>query len=179
MAEIKRASELDPLSLIIGTTLTYAYFAEGDVNSSVAQCQRVIDLDPNFPRAHEYLGLAYLRQGRHSEAIGELQKAVTLSQERRQLRDLGYGYAASGKRAEALAILKELEGKYEAHEAIGQDLAAVYAGLGEKDQAFAWLEKDFQTRSGLLAWIGWAIPFDSLHSDPRSADVLRRMGIPR
>jgi tetratricopeptide (TPR) repeat protein len=179
MAEIKRASELDPLSLIIGTTLTYAYFAEGDVNSSVAQCQRVIDLDPNFPRAHEYLGLAYLRQGRHSEAIGELQKAVTLSQERRQLRDLGYGYAASGKRAEALAILKELEGKYEAHEAIGQDLAAVYAGLGEKDQAFAWLEKDFQTRSGLLAWIRWAIPFDSLHSDPRSADVLRRMGIPR
>jgi TolB-like protein/Tfp pilus assembly protein PilF len=179
MAEIKCASELDPLSLIIGTTLTYAYFAEGDVNSSVAQCQRVIDLDPNFPRAHEYLGLAYLRQGRHSEAIGELQKAVTLSQERRQLRDLGYGYAASGKRAEALAILKELEGKYEAHEAIGQDLAAVYAGLGEKDQAFAWLEKDFQTRSGLLAWIRWAIPFDSLHSDPRSADVLRRMGIPR
>jgi TolB-like protein/Tfp pilus assembly protein PilF len=179
MAEIKRASELDPLSLIIGTTLTYAYFAEGDVNSSVAQCRRVIDLDPNFPRAHEYLGLAYLRQGRHSEAIGELQKAVTLSQERRQLRDLGYGYAASGKRAEALAILKELEGKYETHEAIGQDLAAVYAGLGEKDQAFAWLEKDFQTRSGLLAWIRWAIPFDSLHSDPRSADVLRRMGIPR
>jgi hypothetical protein len=55
----------------------------------------------------------------------------------------------------------------------------VYAGLGEKDQAFAWLEKDFQARSGLLAWIRWAIPFDSLHSDPRSADVLRRMGIPQ
>jgi TolB-like protein/lipopolysaccharide biosynthesis regulator YciM len=178
MAEIKRAHELDPLSLVIGTTLTYAYIAKGDVNSSIAQCKRVIDLDPNFPRAHEYLGLAYLKQGRHSEAIAELQKAVELSgRERRPLRDLGYGYAISGRRAEALAALKELEGKYEKHEAIGQDLAAVYAGLGEKDQAFAWLEKDFQARSGLLAWIRWTPPFDSLRSDPRCADLLRRMGL--
>jgi TolB-like protein/lipoprotein NlpI len=180
MAEIKRAHELDPLSLIIGTTLTYAYFAEGEVNSSIAQCKRVIDLDPNFPRAHEYLGLAYLKQGRHSEAIAELQKAVELSgRERRPLRELGYGYGISGKRAEALAVLKELEGRYEKHEAIGQDLAAVYAGLGEKDQAFAWLEKDFQTRSGLLAWTRWTPAFESLRSDPRSADLLRRMGLQR
>jgi TolB-like protein/Flp pilus assembly protein TadD len=179
MAEIKSAHELDPLSLIIGTTLTYAYLAEGDANSSVAQCKRVIDFDPNFSRAHEYLGLAYLKQERHSEAIGELQKAVELSRERRQLRDLGYGYAISGKRTEALNLLKELEGKYEKHQAIGQDLAAVYAGLGEKDQAFAWLEKDFQARSGPLAWIRWIAPFDLLRSDARHADLLRRMGIPR
>jgi TolB-like protein/tetratricopeptide (TPR) repeat protein len=176
MAEIKRAHELDPLSLIIGTTLNYAYFAEGDVNSSIAQCQRVIDLDPNFPRAHEYLGLGYLTQGRYSEAIVELQKAVELSgRDRRPLRDLGYGYAASGKRAEALTVLKEIEGNYEKHKAIGQDFAAVYAGLGEKDQAFAWLEKDFQARSGLLAWSRWTPPFDSLRGDPRFADLLRRM----
>jgi TolB-like protein/Tfp pilus assembly protein PilF/class 3 adenylate cyclase len=178
MTEIKRAHELDPLSAVIGTTLTYAYTAKGDVNASVAQCKAVIDLDPNYPRAHEYLGLGYLKQGHHSEAIAELQKAVELSGgDRRPLRDLGYGYAFSGRRAEALAVLKELEGKYEQHEAIGQDFAAVYAGLGEKDQAFAWLEKDFQARSGLLAWIRWAPPFDSLRSDPRCADLLRRMGL--
>jgi len=176
MAEIKRAHELDPLSLVIGTTLTYAYFVEGDVNSSIAQGKRVIDLDPNFPRAHEYLGLAYLKQGRHSEAIAELEKAVELSG-REPLRDLGYGYAISGGRAEALAVLRELEGKYEKHEAIGQDLAAVYAGLGEKDQAFAWLEKDFQARSGLLARIRWIPPFESLRSDPRYADLVRRIGL--
>jgi TolB-like protein/Flp pilus assembly protein TadD len=173
MAEIKRAHELDPLSLVIGTTLTYAYFVEGDVNSSIAQGKRVIDLDPNFPRAHEYLGLAYLKQGRHSEAIAELEKAVELSG-REPLRDLGYGYAISGGRAEALAVLRELEGKYEKHEAIGQDLAA---GLGEKDQAFAWLQKDFQARSGLLARIRWIPPFESLRSDPRYADLVRRMGL--
>jgi hypothetical protein len=79
--------------------------------------------------------------------------------------------------AEALAVLKELEGKYEKHEAIGQDLAAVYAGLRENDQAFAWLEKDFQARSGLLAWERWTPPFEPLRSDPRYADLLRRMGL--
>jgi tetratricopeptide (TPR) repeat protein len=85
--------------------------------------QGVIDLDPNFPRAHEYLGLGYLTQGRYSEAIVELQKAVELSgRDRRPLRDLGYGYAASGKRAEALTVLKEFEGNYEKHKAIGTRL---------------------------------------------------------
>jgi TolB-like protein/Tfp pilus assembly protein PilF len=178
MAEIKRAHELDPLSLIIGTTLNYAYFAKGDVASSIAQCKRVIDLDPSFPRAHEYLGLGYLAQGRYPEAIVEIHKAVELSgRDRRPLRDLGYGYAVSGKRAEALTVLKEIEGNYEKHKAIGQDFAAVYAGLREKDQAFAWLEKDFQARSGLLAWSRWTPPFDSLRSDPRFADLLRRMGL--
>jgi TolB-like protein/Flp pilus assembly protein TadD len=178
MTEIKRAHELDPLSAVIGTSLTYAYFAKGDVNGSIAECKRVIELDPNYPRAHEYLGLGYLKQGRHAEAIAELQKAVELSaRERRPLRDLGYGFAVSGKRAEALAVLKELEGKYEKHEAIAQDLAAVCAGLGEKDQAFAWLEKDFQARSGLLAWIRWTPPFESLRDDPRYADLLRRIGL--
>jgi tetratricopeptide (TPR) repeat protein len=178
MTEIRHAHELDPLSAVIGTTLTYAWFAQGDVNASIAQCKEVIDLDPDYPRAHEYLGLGYLKQGRYPEAIAELEKAVELSgRERRPLRDLGYGYAISGKRAEALAVLKELEAKYEKKEALAQDFAAVYTGLGEKDQAFAWLEKDFQTRSGLLAWIRWAPPFESLRSDPRCADLLRRMGL--
>jgi Flp pilus assembly protein TadD len=108
----------------------------------------------------------------------EIHKAVELSgRDRRPLRDLGYGYAVSGKRAEALTVLKEIEGNYEKHKAIGQDFAAVYAGLGEKDQAFAWLEKDFQARSGLLAWSRWTPPFASLRGDARFADLLRRMGL--
>ncbi len=178
MAEIKKAFRIDPNSPVIGTTLTYAYFAKGDLDGAIAQCKLVIDLDPNYPRAHEYLGLGYLKQGHHPEAITEFLKAVELSgRERRPLRDLGYGYAVSGKRAEALAVLKELDDKYKKHEALAQDFAAVYAGLGENDQAFAWLEKDFLAHGGLLAWIRWAPPFDSIRTDPRCADLLRRMGL--
>jgi serine/threonine-protein kinase len=178
VTECRRAQELEPLLLINGVGLAQAYLAEGEVSPSIEQSKRVIDLDPNFPREHEELGLAYLKQGRYSEAIVQFQNAVELSgRERRPLRDLGYGYAVSGTRAEGLAILKELEGKYEKHEAIGQDLAAVYAGLGEKDQAFAWLEKDFQARSGQLPRIRWESPYESLRSDQRYADLLRRMGL--
>ncbi len=178
LAETKRAQQLDPLSLIIGQNLAMAYFSQGDVNSSVEQSRRVIDLDPGFPRGHWALGLGYLKQGRYSEAIAELQKAVQLSGgERQLLGHLGYAYAISGKGADALAILKEVQGKYQKHEALAQDVAAIYSGLGDKDQAFAWLEKDFEARSGQLARIRWEPPFESLRSDPRFADLLRRMGL--
>jgi TolB-like protein/Tfp pilus assembly protein PilF len=178
LAEIKRAHQLDPVSSAIGTTLSYAYYSKDDVNAAIAQCRAVIELDPNYPRSHEYLGLGYLKKGLQAESIAEFQKAVELSgRERRPLRDLGYGYAIAGKQAEALSVLNELEQKYEQHEAIGQDLAAVYAGLGEKDQAFAWLEKDFRGRSGLLAWIRWTPAFESLRDDPRYRDLLLRMGL--
>ena len=176
VTEGRRAQELDPLSPIHGANLSQAYLAQGDVDSSIEQSKKIIDLDPNFPRGHEQLGLAYLRQQHYPEALVESQKAVELSgRARRSLSFLGYGYAISGKRAEALAVLKELEGKYEKREAIGEDLAAVYAGLGEKDQAFVWLERDVQARSGLVARSRWEPPFESLRSDPRYADLLRRM----
>jgi serine/threonine-protein kinase len=179
LTEARRAQELDPLSLVIGQNVAQAYLARADVNSSIEQARKVIDLDPRYSRGHSQLGLAYLKQGNYSEAIVELQKAVDLPSERDRFSSasLGYAYGVTGRRAEALAILKELEAKYERHEVLGQDLAAVYAGLGDKDQAFAWLEKDFQARSGLLARTRWQLPFESLRSDPRFADLLRRMGL--
>jgi eukaryotic-like serine/threonine-protein kinase len=180
LTEAKRAQELDPLSLIIGQLVSHEYLTRGDVNSSMEQARKLIDLDPGYPRGHQLLGITYLKQGNYSEALAELRKAVDLSErDRFAFASLGYGYAVSGRRAEALSILKELEAKYERHEALGQDLAAVYAGLGDKEQAFRWLEKDFQARSGLLARIRWQVPFESLRSDPRYADLLRRMGLPQ
>jgi serine/threonine-protein kinase len=176
--EAKRAYELDPLSLIIGSRLATNYLLEGDVNASIAQCKRAIDLDPSFPRAHTLLGFAYLKQGNYAEALTELQKGNELTGRARfGLSSLGYGYAVAGKRTEALAILREIQEKYDKHEALGLDMAAVYAGLGDKDQAFAWLENDFQARTGLLSRVRWESPFDSLHSDPRFKNLLRRMGL--
>jgi hypothetical protein len=91
--------------------------------------------------------------------------------------DLGHGYAVSGNRSQALAMIKVLEGKYSQQEARGSDLAAVYVGLGETGLAFAWLEKDFQARSGNLPETRWLPPFESLRSDARYVDLLRRMGL--
>jgi len=178
LREVRRAQELDPLSLVIGSNVAQAYLVRGDLNSSMEQSRKTIDLDPSYPRGHQQLGFGYLKQGNHSEAIAELRKAVDLSAgDRYAVASLGYGYAAAGRRAEALAILKELGEKYGRHEALGQDLAAVYAGLGDKDQAFAWLEKDFQAHSGNLSRTRWQLPFESLRSDLRYADLLRRMGL--
>ena len=180
LIEAKRAQEVDPISAIISNNLAASYLANGDVNASIDQCKKVLDLYPTFPRAHDILALAYLKQGHFSEAIAELQKALDLSANDRQiLRDLGYSYAISGKRTEALVILKRIEANYEKHEAYGQDVAAVYLGLGEKDQAFSWIEKDFQARNSRLARIRYWEPFESIRSDPRLADLLRRMAIPQ
>jgi hypothetical protein len=93
------------------------------------------------------------------------------------LGSLGYCYAVTGKRAEARQLLQELEAKYVRRESLGQHVAEVYVGLGEKDQAFRWLEKDFVQRSGRLPHFIWRFTFDDLRSDPRYMDLVRRMGL--
>src|SRR5258705_10062182 len=179
LREINRAQELDPLSSVIGQNVAEIYLLKNDLNSAIAQCQRVIELDPNFPGAHEELGFAYLKQRRYEEAIAEFQKTVELcGGASRYQGHLGYCYAVTGKRAEAQAILKELEVKYARREAVGQYLADVYAGLGDKDQAFTWLEKDFERRSGIrLPFSKWWFTFEGLRSDPRFTDLMHRIGL--
>ena len=76
------------------------------------------------------------------------------------------------------AIAKELEEKYARKKSNGSNVAGAYVGLGEKDKAFEWLEKDFQTRDGYLVTIRWTIPFEPLRDDPRFKDLLIRMGLP-
>jgi tetratricopeptide (TPR) repeat protein len=181
LREIKRAQELDPLSPVIGANVAYVFVLKNDPNSAVEQCKRVIELDPNAPLIHELLGIAYLKQQRYEEATAEFEKAVELSKraESRYLSSLGYCYAVTGRHAESLAILKELEEKYNKHDASGRQLAGVYAGLGDKDQAFAWLERDFERRSLSLPEITWRFAFEDLRADPRYADLARRMGLPQ
>jgi serine/threonine protein kinase/tetratricopeptide (TPR) repeat protein len=178
MVELKRAQQLDPLSLIISTDLEELHLTLGDLNSALEQCQKTIQLDPYYPSGHEDLGSVYLKQGREAEAITEFQRAVELSgRSSDMLSSLGAGYAIVGKSAKALAVVKELEEKYAKHEAIGQNLARVYANLGDKNQAFAWLEKDFQARSGVLGRIRALTELEPLRSDPRFADLRRRTGL--
>ena len=176
--EGKQAQKLDPLSPAISVNVAIAYLLKNDPDSAIEQCQRVIDLDPSFPHAHDVLGFAYLKQRRYEEAIAEFQQAVELSRRAPLiLSHLGYCYAVTGRPAEALAVLKGLDESYARREATGQHLAGVYAGLGDRDQAFAWLERDFQQRSGRLPEITYWFSFEELRSDPRYADLFRRMGL--
>jgi TolB-like protein/lipoprotein NlpI len=179
-AMIRRAQELDPLSGVIGVNVSRMYLElQNNPAKSVEACLKVIELDPNFAPAHEYLGLSYLKQGRRTEAVAALEKAAELSNRAGNvLSNLGYAYAATGKRTEAITVIKEMEDKYARKEANAQFIAAVYAGLGEKDKAFEWLEKDFQTRNGKLAQIGWTFSLQPLGDDPRFKGLLKRMNLP-
>jgi TolB-like protein/Tfp pilus assembly protein PilF len=178
LAEAKRAQELDPLSMVINGLLARSYFAKGDLDAVIRQSTRMLELDPNFPSGHSMLGFAYLKRGRPNEALAEIQKGLELSGRTSEyLGYFGYANAVAGKRAEALEVIKELERRYVTRAAVGVHFAMVYAGLGNTDQAFAWLEKDLQARSSQLSFVNASPPFESLRSDRRYAELLRRMGL--
>ena len=175
---IRRAHDTDPLSSVISVNISQLYQFQNNPNASIENSLKVIELDPNYSDAYSILGLSYLKQGRYPQAIENMEKAVQLSNRASfTLVNLGYGYAVTGKRKEALAIVKELEEKYARKESNGRHIASVYAGLGEKDKAFEWLEKDFQTKAD-LTWITWEIPYETLRDDPRYKDLLKRMNLP-
>jgi serine/threonine protein kinase/pimeloyl-ACP methyl ester carboxylesterase/Tfp pilus assembly protein PilF len=176
-AESQKAYDLDPLSLTIGSSLAKILLVKGETDLAIAQSRKLVELDPKSGQAANHLGLGLLKKGQTAEGLAALERAVQLSKLSRWMASLGYCYAISGKGVEALATAKELEARYAKREALGQDVASVYAGLGQKDLAFAWLEKDFQAHSGLLSRLRWDIQFEPLRSDPRYVDLLHRMGL--
>ena len=178
-AMIQRARDLDPLSSVISVNISRLYQLQKNHQASIENSLKIIELDPNFPAAYQYLALSYVRQQRNAEAVAAAEKAAALSNRAGiYLGDLGFVYATVGRRADAMAIIKELEEKYARKEASGQHIAAVYAGLSDKDKAFEWLEKDFQVRTGRLSELRWTDQFESLRDDPRFNDLIKRMGLP-
>jgi TolB-like protein/Tfp pilus assembly protein PilF len=178
LREIKRAQELDPLSPVISNQVAWVYLLKNDFDSAVEQCQRIIKLEPSTAGPYHLLGSVYLKQRRYQESIAALEKAVKLSGRASiNLSRLAYCYAVAGRRTEALRIMRELEQRYASREALAQQVAEVYAGLGEVDRAFAWLEKGFEQRAGLLQLITTELSFDGLRSDPRYDRLVRRMGL--
>ena len=178
-AIIKRAQEIDPLSSVIGVNVSRMYQLQNNHEASIQNALKIIELDPNFGPAYQYLGLSYLRLGRNADAIASSEKAVELTNRAGiTLGDLGYVYAATGRRSEAVNVIKELEAKYARKEAIGQYIAAVYVGLGDYNKAFEWLEKDLEARNWKVVEIRWQLQFDALRDDPRFKNLLRRMGSP-
>jgi len=177
LREIRRAQELDPLSPIINTAVGAVYYRMRRYDDAVIQCQKTLDLVADFHGAHGILGMCYLEKGMYEEAILELKKALSLSgQDREALALLGYSYAVSDDRVKAQEILDELSDLAQRRYVPPICFGIIKAGLGDKDQAFEWLERAFQDRSRSLVLLNVIALFDSLRNDPRFNDLLLRMG---
>jgi TolB-like protein/Tfp pilus assembly protein PilF len=180
LAEIKRAQQLDPLSLIINTDHGRVLLYAGQDDLGIEQLRKTLEMDPNFAPAHYHLGFAHLRKGAFADAIAEFQRATTLSPNITFYKaGLGYAYARADKSAEARKLLSELEDLSRRRYVSWCDIAIIYAGLGEKDQAFTFLEKAYEQRDRGFVYMKVAPYLETLRSDPRFQDLLRRVGLPR
>ncbi len=173
------ALEIDPIDLEINAHLGWHYCHSGEYEKAVHQCQKTIEMDPNFHEAHWFLGWAYEQKGMFDEAVSEFQKAIACSGgSARMIAELGHSYGCAGKRDAAYRIIDELKELSSKQYISPYNIALVFTGLGEKDQAFEWLDKAFEDRSGLLVYLNTQHSFDSLRGDPRFHDLARRIGLP-
>jgi TolB-like protein/DNA-binding winged helix-turn-helix (wHTH) protein/tetratricopeptide (TPR) repeat protein len=176
ISEMKKAEDLDPLSLIISAELAEEFLIAHRYDEAIKQSRKTMALDPFFAVAHFELGQAFVQKHMYNEAIAELQKAIELSAGSTTFRsNLAYAYAESGKRNEASKILNDLKSNSYDSFSNAPEIALVYVGLDEKDQAMAWLEKAYAERFNPSVLRRPA--FDPLRSDPRFQNLLRRIGL--
>jgi serine/threonine protein kinase/tetratricopeptide (TPR) repeat protein len=176
--EIERARQLDPLSPIVLGDASWVYYGARRYDRALELARQWVELEPNSPWSHTYLGLALEKTGHVDEAIHELETAAAHDRSVTILEWLGSAYAAAGRTADARRILAELTGRAEKRYVCPYEIATVYAGLGEKDAAFQWLQKGIEERADCMPWIRADSKLDVLRSDPRFAGILRGVGFP-
>ena len=174
IAEGKRAVELDPLSLIVNLELATNYHYARQYDQAIAQLRKIIELDQNWYLAHMVLCQAYESKGQLPEAAAECEKARELNDDPYVLPFLGHVYVALGKRDEATKILGQMNESAKQRYVPAYGFAVLYAGLGDKDQAFQWLERSLQDRAWDITFLKVDPIMDNLHSDPRFADLVKR-----
>jgi adenylate cyclase len=180
LMEIQTAQRLDPLSLITSSDVGWANYFARRYDRAIEQCQETLELDPNFVGAHDCLGSAYLAKGNYGKAIAECQRATTGSgNDLLRVTGLGRAYALAGRTAKAREVLQKLHSESERRYVPPYFLATVYAALGEKDEAFTWLEKAYDVRDTNLTWLKVDDAVDSLRSDARFRALLSRIGLPQ
>jgi TolB-like protein/DNA-binding winged helix-turn-helix (wHTH) protein/tetratricopeptide (TPR) repeat protein len=176
IAEMKKAQSLDPLSLIINADFAELLLIAHDVNGSIEQSRKTIEMDANFPLAHNQLGVAYLASHRPDEAIPELQRAVHLSGGSATCSaNLARAFAESGQRSDAVRLLDDLKKRSQSGYSNATEIAVVYAALGDTGRAMTWLERAYDERFNPSVLLRPA--FDSLRSDSRFQDLERRVGL--
>jgi TolB-like protein/DNA-binding winged helix-turn-helix (wHTH) protein/Flp pilus assembly protein TadD len=177
LAEVATSSELDHSSSF-ALAESAVYYLLRDYQGLIEAGRRGVVSAPDEWLEHYYLGTGYEATGKRLEAIAEYQKALEMSGgEQDPAAALSHAYAATGRRAEAESILRDLQRKSKTVEVSPYFFAATYAGLGEKDRAFDFLEKAYQQRNADLVWsLRTDLRLDNLRSDPRYQDLVRRVG---
>jgi len=184
IAEAMRALELDPLSPQIVGNLAYVYLVMRRYDESIAQHQKALDLDPNAAWIRTDIAWAYALKGAYAQAIAEYDKIpeqakVVAAENQFVANRLGWVYAVSGRRADALKIANGFKTLSAQTYVDFYPLAAIYAGLGQKEEAFQWLEKAYVEHSSGMPSLATDPFWYGMRSDPRFADLLRRMGLPQ
>ena len=174
--ELRKAESLDPLSLIISADLADVLCVARLYDESLQESRKTLEMDPNFALAHYQLGQALEQKRMHDEAIAAFQKAIELSGHSGAFNsNLAYTYAVSGRKEEAIRIVKILEAQHDQNPNADAHVALIYVGLGDHDQAMFWLNNAYEARfnpSILLRPV-----FDPLRSDAQFQDLLHRIGL--
>jgi TolB-like protein/DNA-binding winged helix-turn-helix (wHTH) protein/Flp pilus assembly protein TadD len=180
LLEARQALALDPLNLMIGTWVGRRYYLARKYEGAIEQGRNTLELDANFAAAHLLLGEDYVQVGLHEQSLTELQTAASLSgNSPLYLAQVAVAYASAGKKTEALEILAQLQSFSSTRYVSPYGLAQIYAALSDKEQSFKWLQIAYDDRAVWMSYLAVDPIFDSLRSDPRFEDLLRRVHLMR
>jgi len=177
LAWSRRARELDPLG-VSGVSLGWIMFHARHYEDAIRELRSVLAVHPDNATAHWFLGFVLIDNGQPEEAIPELEKTVSLMD--RSPGAIGVlirAYARAGRRTDALRLLAELKERKQASYVPAGAFVNAYLGLGDHDQALAWLERAYQEQSNILQFLKVHPFFDPIRDDPRFADLVRRVGL--
>ena len=176
--EIRRGLELEPLSLVVSHHAAWMLIRARLYDEAIDRCREAVEFDPSFGMGHYWLGMACSLKSLHEEAIHALQIARQTVGTTFASLELARAYAAPGRTADAHRILAEMQQVFDQDYAEPLGFATVYAALGQADQAFEWLNRGYEDRTGFFAtWVNGDPRLDGLRSDPRMRDLLRRIGV--
>ena len=173
IGELKRALELDPLSMIINANLGQTYFYSRRYEEAIAQLRRTIEIDPSFYYAHYQLGEALEFKGDREAAIAEYQKARELNDDPFVRALLAHAMAKSGNAVQAIKVLEQLKDESRHRYVTAYSIGLIHLGLAEKEEALRWFEKSYEDRAGTDIGYIKVDPFlDSLRGDPRFEKIV-------
>jgi serine/threonine protein kinase/Flp pilus assembly protein TadD len=177
--EARRALKKDPLNTTYNGTFGSIFVFNRQWDEAIQQLRYAIDLDPNFWFDYVFLGRAYEAKGKLPEAIDTFKRGLALEDNTELWSGLGHAYATSGNKTEANKVIDHLKELSAQRYLAPYNMAIIYAGLGDKDEVFTWLNRAYDDRSYFLAvYLNTDSRLDSLRSDPRFGELRRRVGLP-